>query len=128
MPAEEAPSQTPKEEEKEWTELTPAQRQKEENAKYFGELGEDYELPKPVMPESIKYNPSKPELDGEEQHHVDGKEREKPSENSLLPNTTPANESDENAMNPYERALRDNEADKRSFVDELRRQTEERKR
>lgn len=47
-------------------ELTPAQKQKEENARHFEELqelkkaseGEDYQLPKPVMPESMKFTPS----------------------------------------------------------------------
>lgn len=52
-----------------------------------------------------------------------------PHENALCPNCPPEVEEnvDESDMNPYERALRDNENHKKRFVEELKREAEERK-
>lgn len=83
----------------------------------------------------MKFKPS--ELENEdaaeekERHHVDGPldedvNQSHPAENTLLPNSAvPADDTDD--LNRYEKALRENELDKKSFVDELRRQTEEKK-
>ena len=52
-----------------------------------------------------------------------------PLENTLCPNCPPVVDEkvDESDLNPYERALRDNENHKKSFVDELKKEAEERK-
>ena len=48
---------------------------------------------------------------------------EPPTENTLEPDA----DENEDGMNPYERALRDNEKHKKRFVEELKREAEERK-
>ena len=59
--------------------------------------------------------------EGHQEHHT---------ENNLCPNCPPEIENedvDESELNPYERALRDNENHKKRFVEELKREAEERK-
>lgn len=64
----------------EWKDLTPAKRQLKENERHFAELqelkkareGEDYKLPMPVKPESMKFTPSS---DHHDAHMKDSDER-----------------------------------------------------
>jgi len=53
--------------------------------------------------------------------------KEVPTENALLPDDDDDKKEDDSELNPYERALKDNENQKKRFVDELKKETEERK-
>ena len=98
---------------------------------------QNYDFSKEPATTDSKVDPSRDLrklLDGPEESSDDSAELEEhlqphlndlepPTENTLEPDA----DENEDGMNPYERALRDNEKHKKRFVEELKREAEERK-